>query len=264
MKQYQLSKALNESIVDGIIEGYKEYLSVRREKARELKVHGAYAWVKGNHIDHHVAVECEKFGVKGHLAKAGLTWQYLQFKIEEDKVLFLVKNARYFDSNAVDKGKDAKGHTRSRKSSFMTDLSNINSNIEFPEIADINQQQGQSTQLELELLEDVLTVQMDSNDTQKLSEQYDRFYIVTYEIDSEFLISKIKLWMPNPVNNKAYLVENLTKYINTKPSHIIEIENDIKAILQSSADIEVGYDATAYEIALDDLEEVDENEEKES
>ena len=51
MKEYQLPDKLNESLVDGIIEGYRDYLDVRRQKARELKVHGAYAWVKGNHID---------------------------------------------------------------------------------------------------------------------------------------------------------------------------------------------------------------------
>ncbi|MDQ0157521.1 spr1630 family ClpXP-sensitive toxin [Robertmurraya andreesenii] len=254
MKQYHLPQELNISIVDGIIEGYKDYLSVRREKARELKVHGAYAWVKGNHIDHHIAVECEKHGVTGRLSKAGLTWQYLQFQLKEDKVLFLVKNVRYFDPNAVDKGKDVKGRTRSTKASYMANLTDINSSIEFPEVA-IPIPQGQSTQLQLELLEDVQVVQINSNDTLEISKHYDRFYIVTYEIDSEFLISEIKVWMPNPVNNKAYLVENLTKYINTKPSHIIEMEDDTRAILQSSAEIEVGYDATAYEIAFDDAKE---------
>lgn len=64
---------------------------------------------------------------------------------------------------------------------------------------------------------------------------------------------------PNPANNKAYLVDNLTKYINTKPSHIIEMESEIKAILQSSAKIELNYDATAFEIALDDTEDIKEN-----
>lgn len=263
MKHFQLPHELNISIVDGIVEGYKDYLSVRKEKARELKVHGAYAWVKGNHIDHHVAVECEKHGVTGRLSKAGLTWQYLQFQLKEDKVLFLVKNARYFDPNAVDKGKDVKGRTRWTKTSYMANLTNINSSIEFPEVADLIQQ-GQSTQLQLELLEDAQVVQIDSNDTLEVSKQYNRFYIVTYEIDSEFLISEIKLWMPNPVNNKAYLVKNLTEFINTKPSHIIDMENATREILQSSAEIDVEYNATSYEIVLDDIEEVTDNEKKES
>ena len=48
MKKFRLSGELNESIVDGIIEGYKDYLRVRKEAARNLRVHGAYAWVKGN------------------------------------------------------------------------------------------------------------------------------------------------------------------------------------------------------------------------
>jgi hypothetical protein len=263
MKQFHLPRELNISIVDGIIEGYKDYLSVRREKARELKIHGAYAWVKGNHIDHHIALECEKHGVSGRPSKAGLTWQYLQFQQKDDKVLFLVKNARYFDSNAVDKGKDVKGLTRTSESSYISNLTNINSPIDFPDMVEYSLQ-GQSTQLQLELLEDVQAVQIDSNDTLEISQQYNRFYIVTYEIDSEFLINEIKLWMPNPANNKAYLVENLSEYINTKPSHIIEMEDDTKAILQNSAEIYVNYDATAYEIALDDTDEATEKEEKES
>ena len=117
MKNYNLPEKLNESIVDGIIEGYRDYLEVRRQKARELKVHGAYAWVKGNHIDHYVAVACEEHRVSSTVAKAGLTWQYLQFYNNDEKILFIVKNSRYFNVDEVNKGKDAKGQARANKAS---------------------------------------------------------------------------------------------------------------------------------------------------
>lgn len=55
--------------------------------------HGAYAWVKGNHIDHHVAVQCEKLGVESKLSKAGVTWQYLQFSVDDIKTLFFIFRA---------------------------------------------------------------------------------------------------------------------------------------------------------------------------
>ncbi|MEC1696878.1 hypothetical protein P9233_22805 [Schinkia azotoformans] len=245
MKDYRLSEKLSEGIVDGIIEGYKDYLRVRKEAARQLKVHGAYAWVKGNHIDHHIAVQCAKFGVEGKLSKAGVTWQYLQFQMEEDKVLFLVKNARYFDPKAVDKGMDAYGRPRTKKVTYMENLVGINQGVKFPkEVETIKHEKS----FQLELLEDLQVVSISKEDTVELAKEYNRFYIVTYQIDEEFLINSIKLWMPNPGNNKAYLVEDLSNFINTKTSHIIEMEEETKAILQSSTEVE--YDASSYDIAL--------------
>lgn len=88
-------------------------------------VSGAYAWVKGNHIDHYVALACEQHGVESKLAKAGLTWQYLKFTHENEKILFIVKNARYFDPKQVDKGKDATGRTRQQTNSYMYNLMQI-------------------------------------------------------------------------------------------------------------------------------------------
>ena len=244
-KKFRLSEQLNESIVDGIIYGYKDYLSVRMEAARNLKVHGAYAWVKGNHIDHRVAVECKKFGVTSNLARAGLTWQYLQFRKEDDNALFLLKNARYFNSNAVDKGLDASGKPRKQKASYMEKLIPINIDIDFPKELDASHY---DKSIQLELLEDQGLVPISVEKSENISTEFNKFYIVTYEIDEEFSINSIKLFMPNPVNNKAYLVEDLSRLINTKPSHVIEMEEDTKSILQSLTD--TVYDASSFDIAL--------------
>lgn len=244
MKKYRFSNEINESIVDGIIEGYKDYLRLRKEAARNLKIHSAYAWVKGNHIDHHVAVQCEKLGVESKPCKAGFTWQYLQFYIKDTKSLFLIKNARYFDSNAVDKGKDASGRVRKKKSAYMEEFININRNIAFPHINTNNSQS-----LQLGLFDEMPFEVISKESAIENVKSYDRFYIVTYEIDENYLISKILLWMPNPENNMAYLVQDLSELIYTKSSHTIEMEEEMKAVLKSS---EMEPDASLFDIQIAD------------
>ncbi|MEK3821473.1 hypothetical protein MKY20_20575 [Cytobacillus sp. FSL W8-0315] len=253
MMEYKLAKELNQKLVDGIFDGYREYLDVRREKAKTLKVSGAYAWVKGNHIDHHVALSCESYGVESILAKAGLTWQYLQFIHEDENVLFIVKNARYFNAEQVDHGRDAMGRTRTKKISYMEELMQINSEVDFNYIpSDLYET---STQLELELIEDVRLNESENKEISKIKSNYDRFYIITYKIDEGQQIEEIRLWMPNPVNNKAYLIEDLTTYINV--SHTIEIDSDLKTVLSNSGESESYPDAHAFGIVLDDVKEKD-------
>lgn len=251
MKEYCLPEQLNEGIVDGIIEGYRDYLDVRRQKARELKVHGAYAWVKGNHIDHYVALACEEYGVTNTVAKAGITWQYLQFSQKTEKVLFIVKNARYFNIDEVDKGKDAKGRTRGSKASYMNNLMAINGEVNFGDIP--TQTFNQSVQLEL--LEDFEPITLKAEDTIGMDTQFDRFYIATYNIGEDYQIGEIRLWMPNPADNRAYLISELTPYIGQKPGHIFEIEEELKSVLTQTIADEGVLDATVFGIVLDDVEE---------
>ncbi|MBC2673715.1 hypothetical protein [Listeria booriae] len=44
-----------QAVVDGILEGYKNYLDERRQKKEELRVSAGYAFTKGNHIDDTIA-----------------------------------------------------------------------------------------------------------------------------------------------------------------------------------------------------------------
>lgn len=251
MEKYNLPEHLNESIVDGIIEGYRDYLEVRRQKARDLEVHGAYAWVKGNHIDHYVALACKDHNVKSTLAKAGLTWQYLQFTSDDEKILFIVKNSRYFNLDEVDKGKDAKGHTRANKASYMKNLMDINRTVDFEELPAKSFNQS----VQLELLEDFQPFTLEIEDTKGMDTQFNRFYIATYNIDEDHLISEIRIWMPNPADNKAYLISDLTSYIGKNPSHIFEIEDDLKTILTQTIAAEGALDAESFGIVIDDVAE---------
>ncbi len=251
MEEYLLPAQLNERIVDGIIEGYRDYLDVRRQKARELKVHGAYAWVKGNHIDHYVALSCEEYGVTSTLAKAGMTWQYLQFSHENEKILFIVKNARYFNIEEVDKGRDAKGRTRESKASYMENLMNINGQVKFDEIP----AKAFNRSIQLELLEDFQPVLLEGEDTKGLHTHFDRFYIATYNIGEDHQIAEIRLWMPNPADNRAYLISELTSYIGQKSAHLFEIEEELKSVLTQTFADEGVLSAAKFGIVLDDTEE---------
>lgn len=251
MKQYQLSEELNESIVDGVIKGYKEYLQVRKEKAKELLIHSAYAYVKGNHIDHHVALECEKHGVEWKKSNAGVTWKFLEFGKQDEKALFLIKNARYFNPDAVTQGKDAFGRTRSGKVSYMMEYAQLNGGIPFEKIDAKALKNSHASQIEFAILEDGQLVYAEDIDIDELQrDSIKRFYIVTYEIDQEnYMISSIKVWLPSPHNNKAYLVQDISAHINTKTSHIIEVEEELKAVLQNTDDPAI--DAFLYGIELD-------------
>src|SRR5690625_562370 len=119
MEKYKLTKELNKKIVDGLIKGYQEYIDVRKEKYRSMRISGAYAWVKGNHIDDQVAAACVDQNVDFKLEKAGVSWQYLQFRQESDKVLFIIRNARYFNEDEVSKGKDIHGKVGSSNIQYL-------------------------------------------------------------------------------------------------------------------------------------------------
>lgn len=246
MQDYKLADELNQKIVDGLMEGYREYLEIRREKSRSMKISGAYAWVKGNHIDDQVAKACESYGVQSKIAKAGLTWQYLQFKYQDEKILFIVKNARYFDEEQVDRGKDANGKTRKTKMSYMKELMNINLDVDFGSI----KTEEPKGSVQLELIEDLNLSEEDELAISKIESNFDRFYIVTYEIDESQLISNISLLMPNPFNNKAYLIDDLIKYVNA--SHNIDIDDELKDALSNSVDTNDDYNAFKFDIEIND------------
>lgn len=254
MKNYELTENLNQAIVDGVVEGYVEYLKVRREMGRKLKVSSAYAWVKGNHIDDKVARACEELGVDSQLSKAGLTWQYLQFKLKQEKVLFIIKNARYFNEENVSRGKDAKGVSRKTQMEYMEDLMSINSDVDLSKIPSSKKKVSK----QLELFEDFHLNNKDLQEIKKLdNEGYERFYIATYEVSEDQIISNISLWLPNPADNKAYLIQDLTSLIGVDVDY--GIDDELKNVLLSTSAAVEQTDAHVFGIGI-----AEEEEEKES
>ena len=218
MKAYSFSSEVNQKIVDGILHGYKNYIRERNDKRSTMKISDAYAWVKGNHIDDQIATECEDIGIVYKKAKAGYTWGYLQFSSSEDKSMFIIKNAKYFNSDNFPGGKGIKGNKKRNtdEENYLKKLSRINRNIDFPEELSFFPKETAIPEF-MSILDESVLKSLEDTEVTRLQKDYDKFYMVTYAIDQAFMISTIQVWMPNPVDNKAYLVDDLTEFIENSP-----------------------------------------------
>jgi len=242
MQEYTFEAAVNQVIVDGILNGYKSYIHERNEKQRTMLISDAYAWVKGNHIDDQTARECAKVGIEYAKAKAGYTWGYLQFSDSEDKSMFIVKNAKYFNEENFPGGKGINGKKKRQKNeeNYLKKLSRINHNNAFPEAPTLFTGNEEFVEF-LSILDDNTLKALEESDVKKLQQEYDKFYIVTYEIDEAFMISKILVWMPNPNDEKAYLVDDLTELINNSS---VDFEGVDIGVLEND-DLDYNYDSPA-------------------
>ncbi|EJR86590.1 hypothetical protein IK7_01100 [Bacillus cereus VD156] len=242
MQEYTFNLDVNQVIVDGILNGYKSYIHERNEKQRTMLISDAYAWVKGNHIDDQTARECERVGIEYKKARAGYTWGYLQFSDFEDKSMFIVKNAKYFNEENFPGGKGINGRKQRKKNdeNYLKKLSRINYNIEFPATPDLFTEDTEGMEI-LSIFDDNTLKSLEDTDVSRLQKEYNKFYIVTYEIDEAFMISKILVWMPNPNDEKAYLVDDLTELINNSSVDF----DDVDITVLESDELDYNYDSPA-------------------
>lgn len=206
LSKFDFPIELDQSIVDGIIRGYKDYLAVRADMQKRLAVSGAYAWTKGNHIDSFVNDECRKYDrIESTIKKAGYTWEYLQFTITEsqEKYLLLIKNSGGLKRIFTGQAQTAK------PDNYLANFAKINDQL-------VNDNQLHATdsnkfiQLELTMPE---LVAGEEADTLEVPTGYDRFYVVTYEFDDAKMISRIALTLPNQQEMKLVEVADLTPLI---------------------------------------------------
>ncbi|ALX50116.1 hypothetical protein AOX59_16955 [Lentibacillus amyloliquefaciens] len=248
MEKYRMGSTMNQSVVNGILQGYKNYIEERKAKKEEMHISTAYAWVKGNHIDDQTAEECKESGISFTKAKAGYTWGYLQFNIDNDKRMFIIKNAKYFDEDDFPHRKDVRGqkHKASDKETYLKRLSRINSNVDFPEEPTLFPEEKENKIMSI--FGDETLKELEDPQARELEYKFNQFYIITYEIDESFAISNIRMLMPNPDNDKAYEVENLSKFIGT--STVTFDENDYEALAEDGFDVPDTPAATEYDIVL--------------
>lgn len=247
MTTLDLGKELDQKIVDGILKGYKEYLDVRRNAKNKLAVSTAYAWVKGNHIDSCVK---EMFSgnetMKSSVEKAGYVWEYLLFQLqhEQDNYLIIVKNSRAMSKTFAGKS------DKINEENYLYAFSGINNSlIKSGKLSAIRQ--SHSVQLELSFPELEL---MNQGGLVKTPKGFNRFYVVTYEIDdSSKMISKISLTLPD--RNEMLLVEvaDLTPLIESSTIDISSdeleiVKNDkVASSIYGTGDREFGYAIAAEE-----------------
>lgn len=169
-------------------------------------ISSAFAWTKGNFIESRIAEEKDKLNITYKKAKAGLAWDYLQFIQQDTNKLFLIKNAAYFNPDCFSQAVLATKNKGARRT-YLHELSKINSKIfssnNIQDFSIANNKQLAFLVLENQVKEELEEVQS----------SFDELHILTNEIDKAYQISKIMHYLPNPTNNIAYEVDNLSNYI---------------------------------------------------
>lgn len=257
MRKYRFHQNTNQKIVDGILQGYKNYIQERNEKKISMKISDAYAWVKGNHIDDQTAKECEDLGIEYSKAKAGYSWGYLRFISSDDRSMFIIKNGKYFNEDNFPGSKDIYGKKKRKNNedNYLKQLSKINQNVKFPNLLSQvpDENSGNRNEL-LTLFDDNILKSLENTELTRLQNDFNKFYIITYEIDLAFMISSIKVWIPNPEDNVAYEVEDLTNYIKTSTVEL----GDIDTTVLESDTFEYEYESpTAYDFDIFHEEDLD-------
>ncbi|WP_217587550.1 hypothetical protein [Lentibacillus saliphilus] len=239
MEQFRFNPSESEIIVNAIVEGYRDYIDHRKDRHQTMRISSAFAWTKGNFIENKIAEVSGDLNLSFKMAKAGLTWDYLQFIHGDTKKLFLIKNAAYFNesnfSQAILPNKN-EGHRRT----YLHELSKINQSLEFSTISPHYEFPTESNeQLSLFVPEKFIKKDLDN-----FRSSYNEFHILTYKIDDAYQISEIMHYLPNPEDNIAYKVEDLSEYISG--SELTDEERDIIAPQQDNDII----DPAAFDIGI--------------
>ncbi|MDM5281921.1 hypothetical protein [Peribacillus frigoritolerans] len=213
MDQYKFNSEHNKMIVEAIVEGYREYIEHRKDRREKMKISSAFAWTKGNFIESKVAEECIDHGFTYKKSKAGLTWDYLQFIHGDSKILFLIKNAAYFNEECFSQAKlPTNGGSNGRRRTYLHELSKINKDLIFSP----NRQQSAEEEASehFEQLSFLVLEKQVKDELDHFKSSYNEFHILTYALDEAYQISEIMHYLPNPGDNIAYQVENLSSYIS--------------------------------------------------
>lgn len=85
-----------------------------------------------NFIESKIAEVSDELNLSYKKARAGLAWDYLQFFQGDKKVLFLIKNAAYFNENSFSQAILPSKRSTGYRQTYLHELSKINNKLEFP------------------------------------------------------------------------------------------------------------------------------------
>lgn len=213
----RLGERQGQAVVDGILEGYKNYLQERREKKESMKVSYAYAFTKGNHIDDAVVRRLDKLIEKATLEKIKGGWEHFEFSFQNGvSCFFIIKNASRVKA-ATKKGKN--------ESSYLIDYAAILNNdwIEEERLRE-NQQKEEDMVIQLSMLTEGEQKKLDRR---KQVRDHDRFYLVTYETNELKMITRIELVALDAVTRELHQIQDLSPYIQTSDIEVTEAETSI-------------------------------------
>ncbi|MCV2501902.1 hypothetical protein QQG09_08775 [Melissococcus plutonius] len=214
----ELNEKQAQAVVDGILEGYRNYLQERKEKKKTMLVSHGYSFTKGNHIDNSVASYLTELIEKKDIRTTSGGWQYIKFTFMNDKrCFFIVKSASRVNLTVKN---------NSKASNYLIECAEeINNEWIKEERLKYHFKQEQNFGIQLDMF--------DICDSEKLKEvknskEYDRFYLVIYETNSLKLITKIKLVALDPETRDLILMQDLSSFIQ---SSTIEITTEEASII---------------------------------
>lgn len=249
LEKYQFSQGHNQVIVRAIVEGYRKYIDHRIDRKGKMTISSAFAWTKDNFIESEIAETGKEHGFTFERSKAGPTWNYLQFINDETKSLFLMKNADYFNPEFFARSKTPiPGQSTGNSRTYMQELAKINQRIEFSE----DNKPGVSKYSNQSKLP--LSYVPESQISEQLAlfnSKYDSFHILTYKLDQAQQINEVMHYLPNPADNIAYLIEDLSHYISGA-----ELTDQDRSIVSPEHD-EAYFDPEIFDLGI--LEEEKEN-----
>lgn len=241
------------SIVKGIVSGYKDYIEIRKEANKKLYISDAYAYIKSNHIDSEVASHVKSY-IDFQKRSAGPAWKFLEFKEQSDynekRMVFILKNERYFDKNNVTFGKNALSDKEKNEKKYLADYVEKNIDVDF---------QAKREEYKSVYQPNADDILFKPQKNKKVNEG-EEFYIVTYNIDVlSAQLNSVKLWMPNPKDNKAIILRDLTEELNDilQSDETYSIDSDDLEVLKSDMESEkTSVDAEKdFSFVLEEVEE---------
>lgn len=205
-------------------------------------ISSAFAWTKGNFIESQIAETCKDQGFSYQRSKAGPTWDYLQFINDESKSLFLIKNAIYFNASSFANSKiPIPGKKQGNSRTYLQELSRINQHIDFSS----RDKPSIGRQTKVEQLSLVYVAESEVKEQLELFQsEYKSFHILTYQLDYAHQITKIMHYLPNPGDNIAYPVEDLSHHITGA-----ELTDEDRSVIAPERDEEI-LDPTAFDIGI--------------
>ncbi|MCZ0704476.1 hypothetical protein J2T56_002998 [Natronobacillus azotifigens] len=239
MEHYRFDSKDSLTIVTAIVDGYRDYIEHRKDRHEKMKISSAFAWTKGNFIESRLAETSPELNLTFKKAKAGLTWDYLQFIHGETKKLFLIKNADYFNENCFSQAVIPNKNNKGPRRTYLHELSKINQNLEFPFDAYSQPSSQNNEQLSLFVPDKQI-----KDELGHFQSSYNEFHILTYKIDDAYQISEIMHYLPNPDNNKAYKIEDLSEYISGS-----ELTDEEREIIAPEQDNDI-IDPAAFDIGI--------------
>jgi hypothetical protein len=129
-----------------------------------------------------------------------------------------------------------------QRRTYFHELSKINKDLVFSPVRQLRKKEGKPVTIEQLSL---FTIESQVRDElEKFTSTYNQFHILTYALDDAYQISEILHYLPNPNDNIAYLVEDLSDLISGA-----DLTKEERDVLAPEASDEI-MDPAAFDIGI--------------